>query len=300
MRLFNKRYIFLLLIVVSVLLLASCGKSNESESIEKQGDLDVVFAGEIVEADDKIIIEGESNLLEDARLNGFIIVDDDDILSETTELTDENGAYHMEFDHHQYGDAKVMIEFEFDQTMQEEEIIEHYGEGGQDLKGPFTYIDKHYDMEQVNKKAMVEVTIKTDEDTSEHEIVAPDWKERPDDYGDSRIWIEFDEIENDDDFFYIKGSSNIIEGAIITGEYTGSSGKDEVHVNPDGTFEMKIPYQYDEEAHFEVQFVPSSSGQWATIEDMYGEKGEKLVGKLVDDTGNYLQAIAIIEYNHES
>src|SRR5699024_9508018 len=124
--------------------------------------------------------------------------------------------------------------------------------------------------------------------------------ERPDDYGDSRIWIEFEEIENEEDFFYIKGPWKTMEGPIITGEYTGSSGKEEVNVNPDETFEMKIPYQYDEEAHFEVQFVPSSSGQWATIEDMYGEKGEKLVGKLVDDTGNYLQAIAIIEYNHES
>lgn len=296
MRLFNKQYITPFILASAILLLASCG--GDSKDLGEQGDLDVAFSGKVEEKEDSIIIEGESNLLEGARLNGFVIVEDDEVLSETTELTEEDGAFQMELDHHQYGEAEVIVVFDFDSTLQEEEIIEHYGEGGQNLEGPFTYLDKHYDMEQVNRKAMVEVALDADGESTDHEIVANEWKERPDDYGDPRVWIEFDEIENDDDFFHIKGSSNIIEGAFLTGDYTGSSGNDTVQVNPDGTFEMEIPYQYDEEAYFKVEFVPSSS-QWATIEDTYGERGERLVGNLVEDTGNYLKAIANIDYNHE-
>src|SRR5699024_8476876 len=115
-------------------------------------------------------------------------------------------------------------------------------------------------------------------------------------YGDARVWIEIDEVKNDEDFFYINGSSNIMEGAVISGEYSGSSGNDQVRVNRDGTFKMEIPYKYDEDAHFVIKFIPSS-GKWATIEDKYGENGEKLVGNLVEDLGSSLDAIAIIEYD---
>lgn len=283
-----KRYFIPTILAFSVLLLVSCG------GVE-QGDLEVSFAGKVVEKDNKIMVEGESNLLEGARLNGYVIVDDGEVLSETSELTDKDGHFTMELDHHQYGDAKVVVLFDFNSSLQEEEIVEHYGEGGQDLEGPFVYVDEHYDMEQVNRKAMVEIPLLASEEASEHEMVAQEWKERPDDYGDPRVWIELDEVTNDDDYFYIKGSSNIMEGAIVYGNYTGSSGSGEARVNKDGTFEMEIPYQYDEDAHFEIQFRPYS-GQWAMVEDTYGENGEKLVGNLVEDEGNYLAAIAIIEY----
>jgi len=290
----NKLKMGFILLTISIIILSSCGKSEKS--LGKQGDLEVSFGGKVIEEAEKIIVEGQSNLIENARVNGYVIVDDDEVLSETTELTDEEGNFTMEMEHHQYGDAKVEISFDFKSTLQEEEVIEQYGEGGQDLEGDFVYLDEHYDMEQISKKAVVEVPLSTESEETEHEITAMEWNEQPEDYGDTRVWIEIDEVENDEDFFYINGSSNIMEGAVISGEYSGSSGSDQVQVNRDGTFKMEIPYKYDEDAHFEIKFRPSS-GQWATIEDTYGENGEKLVGNLVEDLGSSLEAIAIIEYD---
>lgn len=290
MRQYRKTLIFTLLIG-SILFLASCGK--------KTGDPEVYLGGNVIEKDGQIVVEGESNLKEGSRVIGKVIVDEDDVLSDTTELVDEKGNFNMEMDHHEYGDAEVVILFDFLESHQEEEIIEQYGEGGEKLEGPYIYLDEHWEVDQVNKKAEVRLSLSADGDEKKHKFEEPEWQERPEDYGDPRVWFEVDDITEDGEFFYLKGSTNLLEGSKISGWYSDRWGAtDETRINPDGTFELKIEYKYSEDPYFTIEFSPYDS-QWETIRETYGHDGEKLVGNLVESSRDSQSLIAIIEYEHE-
>src|SRR5699024_3235494 len=70
-----------------------------------QGDYDIYIGGEVIEADDKIVIEGESNLIPGSRVVGEVSVSTDtnyywaretkeyEYLADTTEIVDENGDF---------------------------------------------------------------------------------------------------------------------------------------------------------------------------------------------------------------
>lgn len=249
-------------------------ESKKKKGKVELGDYTVEFDGEVVEEDDKFIIEGKSNLLPGSRLVGEVLVDEgEEVFSDTTELVEEDGTFYMELDHHQFGDAEIIIRFDFD-SVQEDEIKRHYGDKGQKLEGPFIY--KHKAYPGILKKAEVRIPYEANE-TNELAIKAPDWEELPEDYGAPRVWIEVDEITEDGEFFYIPGKSNILEGSVINIEY--GNNRDETTVNPDGTFYFKVDYEYLEDKDFVIEFWPSRF-QWNEIEEAYGKKGQKLVGNL--------------------
>lgn len=270
------------------ILLAGCGK--------KTGDFNVYFNGTVTETADKIIIEGESNLLEGARLDGTVVVDAEEVYSETTELVDDKGNFHMELDHHKYGDAEVVVTFRFEGGIQEEDIIKHYGESGEKLEGAYVYADENWWDAEGAKKAEVRMILRAEDDKQKHKFEKPSWGERPEDYGDPRVRIEIDEITEDKEYFYVKGHTNLLEGSEIQGSY--ANGKTATtRVNPDGTFEMKIVYRYEEDQAFEFGF--STWPQWGNIKKHYGENGEKLIGNLVETSGNSQHIKLIEEYKHE-
>ncbi len=286
----NKNIIGLLGALFIAILLVGCGAKDESpkegtaaeggkEKAEKGksdlGDFNVYFDGEVVEEDDKFIIEGKSNLLPGSRLVGEVLVDDgEEVFADTTELVEEDGTFHMELDHHQYGEAEIVVRFDFE-GVQDDEIKRHYGEKGQKLKGPFIY--KHKASGDILKKAEVKVFYEPNGDNS-LVFKAPEWNELPEDYGDPRVWIEIDELTEDGEFFYMHGSSNLLEGSEIRVAYRYN--KDKTYVKPDGTFDFKIDYEYLEDEDFVIEFKPSDY-QWNEIEEAYGKKGQKLVGNLV-------------------
>ena len=68
-------------------------------------------------------------------------------------------------------------------------------------------------------------------------------------------------------------------------------------VNRDGTFDLKIDYRYEEGESFVILFSPR--GQWSTISDHYGPDGEKLVGSLVETSGNIQKVKLEIDYKHD-
>ena len=123
---------------------------KETEKKSELGGYEVVFDGEITEDGDKFIIEGKSNLLPGSRVVGEVLVDDGDVFSDTTELVQEDGTFHMELDHHKYGEAEIIVRFDFE-GVQDDEIKRHYGEKGQKLTGPFIY--KHKTHNGIFKKA---------------------------------------------------------------------------------------------------------------------------------------------------
>lgn len=255
---------------------SSAEKKDSKEKKEKAdlGDYEVSFEGEVAEEDDKFIIEGKSNLLPGSRLVGEVLVDDgEEVFADTTELVEDDGTFYMELEHHQYGDAEIIIRFDFD-SVQDDEIKRHYGEKGQKLEGPFIY--KHKAFSDVMNKAEVRIPYEAN-GANDLVIKAPVWEELPEDYGDPRVWIEVDEITEDGEFFYLHGRSNILEGSVMEVSYGWNS--DKTSVNPDGTFDFKLDYEYLEDKDFVIEFRPSGI-QWNEIEEAYGKKGQKLVGNL--------------------
>lgn len=113
------------------------GDSDEEQSSEL-GDFAVELGGEVLEEDGKFIIEGTSNLIPGSRLVGEVVVSGDEVFADTTELVQDDGSFYMELDHHEYGEAEIVVRFDFN-NVQDDPIIRHYGERGQNLEGPFVY-----------------------------------------------------------------------------------------------------------------------------------------------------------------
>jgi len=265
------------------------GGEEKAEQKKEIGDVDVYLGGEVEEKDDVITITGESNLLEGTRLTGEVLVDEDEVHSETTELVDENGDFTMEMEHPVYGEAEVVVRLDMDRS-QEDEIIEQYGEDGEKLEGPFTYLIEHYDTD-IKQKAEVSLVIQEGDEETTHAFAVPEWKDRPEDYGDPRVWMEVDEIDDDGEYFYISGTSNLLEGSRLDVSHSNST---TTRVHPDGTFDIKLEYKYEEDKPILLRFDPNS--QWRTIQENYGEHGEKLVGNLVEQNSSHLRTEYSIEY----
>src|SRR5699024_4254610 len=122
-------------------------ETDNKENSSEQGAYHIELSGDIKEDDEKFIVEGKSNLLPNSILIGELIVDEGDtVFSETTAKVAEDGSFEMNLDHHIYGDAELVIRFDFENArQQEDEIFEHYGEAGENLEGPFVYRYSDYD-----------------------------------------------------------------------------------------------------------------------------------------------------------
>lgn len=260
-------------------------ESNEDNEVPKDlGDYNVWIGGEMVETPDKIIIHGESNLLEGARVVGEVTTEDESYFQDTTEIVEEDGSFYMEINHHDLKEETfVTVKFHFD-GQQDDGIIRHYGDRGQKLEGPYIY--KHQkevggrSQKDILKKAETTVSFIPEEEMAVRQFKEPTWYEIPEDMGSPRVWIEVDEINHDDEHFYIHGRSNLAEGSKINVSYK-SYNQDETRVFPDGSFDFKLDYEYLEDTPFLIEFKPHDF-QWNTVEEVYGKEGQNLVGNLVE------------------
>lgn len=262
----------------------------------KQGDYNVYLGGEVIETDDKIMIHGESNLIPGSRVVGEVAVgknvryfinprvEDYDFLADTSELVDEDGNFYMEIEHPGLNaETEVTVKFHFD-GQQNDDVIRHYGDRGQNLEGPYIY--KHQGEvggrgpDNIYKKAEVKTSFIPGEEKAVRHFSEPEWYTDVDDIGDPRVWIEVDEINDDGEYFYVTGRSNLIEGSRIEIKRKNLQ-QAETLVNPDGSFHFKFDYEYVEDAPFVIEFDPSDF-QWNIVEETYGAKGQKLVGNLVE------------------
>ncbi len=261
--------------------------SKENDNMPKQGDYNIYLGGEVTEEEDKIVIEGESNLIPGTRVEGEVTVGEEeepDFLADTTEKVSDDGTFLMELEHpgKDVDEVRVAVNFHFD-TEQSDEVIRHYGDRGQKLEGPYIY--KHQKevggRKQVDiyNKAMAEIEFEPEDTLSVRHFKEPDWYDIPDDMGDPRVWIEVDEINDDQEYFYLHGRSNLVEGTELKATY--GNNRDKTLVLPDGSFDFKVDYEYLEDTPFVVQFIPEEF-QWNLVEEKYGKKGQKLVGDLVE------------------
>ncbi|WP_231889814.1 OmpA family protein [Oceanobacillus sp. Castelsardo] len=273
-------------------------EDNENDIDQSIGDYHIVLGGEMVETEDAIQIHGKSNLIPGARVIGEVSVGEEEYFADSTELVQEDGSFYLEIPHHDLKkETKVEVKFHFD-GHQDDAIIRHYGDRGQELTGPYIY--KHEgevgggSPQNIYQMAKVETTFVPGEELAVRQFKEPDWHPTPEDMGDPRVWMEVLEINNDEAYFYLHGKSNLLEGSKLRGKYAGSNA--EASVKPDGSFDMMFEYEYKEDASFVIEFDPAHWSQWNIIEETYGAKGQKLVGNLVEKNKyNDNQSIVIEE-----
>lgn len=247
------------------------------------GDYEVFLGGDMEETANFIIIRGISNLLPGARIVGEVSVADEKYFADTTEIVQEDGTFYMELPHHQLNEETIVtIKFHFD-GQQDDAIKRHYGDRGQKLTGDYIYQHKgkvgRGDPQNIFKMAKIETIFEKSEEMAIRQFSQASWYPIPEDQGNPRVWITIDEIKNDENFFYLHGRSNLLEGAQIQGNYNYETIY--ATVQPDGSFDMKFEYVYKDEAKFVIKFDPSRWSQWNIIEETYGARGQKLIGELV-------------------
>ncbi|HLR52063.1 MAG TPA: OmpA family protein [Candidatus Avamphibacillus sp.] len=172
---------------------------------------------------------------------------------------DEDGSFQMDllfsdFSNHDFTEyyngreIEVLIEVKMTEHSQPDEVKELYGKNGENFKGPFTY---QYDrLDELYQKVSTSVYVEMGANQKIYDIQTPERIEIPNDYGDSNLWIDTEEITNDHKYFYIQGKFNLIEGMALTGGYYSNKGKmaqggheNRTYIQPDGTFLQRIAYE---------------------------------------------------------
>ena len=162
-------------------------------------------------------VVGQSNLLEGSKLYiDMKWVEGALFGGNRTAIVERDGSFTYETELPEQVEGLITMEVKFEPARQKKEIKEHYGESGENLKGPFI---RQYDFkmkEIVYYKAAAIVELPQEEGLVEVEITPPNWIE-PDDYGDTSIRIEPTKVVKDDRYIYVDGKSNLLEGTSLRG-----------------------------------------------------------------------------------
>src|SRR5699024_9171345 len=196
--------------------------TNEEENKNKEDD------NSINKDEANLKVEAETNLLENTQVDailrkayGEIDANTSQLGWETTEVDSEGNItldYPLDeefFDKFYGEDFEFMINIESNQVY--DHLVEAYGENGEDFSGPFAY--RNNESSKEGKKLRVPTYIRIGDKQTEYGIETPDRKEKPDDYGDTDVWIEAEVVDNDHRFLYIEGESNLLEGSLLSGKY---------------------------------------------------------------------------------
>ncbi|MGY4689017.1 hypothetical protein [Salibacterium sp. K-3] len=269
------------------------GSTKEEKGMENQGDPRVDINGEIVFSrdNDAVQIEGTTNLMPGAELSVSFDAVKTILFANSTDLTvEEDGSFSGEVDYPNLDEPlDLMITFSPDD--QKEDIIEAYGEYGENLEGPFVRIDPDEERENGEPKHILYTDYVLGEE-DQTITIEPPGNEPPEDYGETEAWLDFD-AERKGDFVYIEGQSNILQGARILASidadnYIISGYNDDDDVRPDGSFRMRAPIPGEdnlgEDADPYVKVAMRAYEQPPYIQEVYGETGGNLQGSMVKET----------------
>jgi len=213
------------------------------------------------------------------------------MLSSFEAVVEEDGSFQMELDRpSEFSDGKyIEIALEVTPSSQPDEIIELYGKNGENLTGAPIYQREDFDG-ALSNYIYLPIFVLLEGDESVMEFSTPEREERPADYGDPEVWIEY-ELSNDHRFYYVKGKTNLLEGTAITGGYFSSPNAytpqytymNKTLVEPDGTFLLRISYSSMTEKGFIKVESSTNLGHSLkkSMDEHYGEKFEKMTGEYV-------------------
>ncbi|MCG7344143.1 hypothetical protein MHZ92_08365 [Sporosarcina sp. ACRSL] len=292
------------------------GETDEEEEIEiikpaeHLGGMDIEFSGTASIEGGEIKVEGQTNLLEGTKLyidmnwvEGVLIG------GNRTAIVERDGSFTYETKLPDKVDGLITMEVKFEPASQNKEIKEHYGESGENLEGPFIRQYDYKMKEIVYHKASAIVVLPREEGLVEVEITPPNWN-KPDDYGSTTIRIEPTKVVKDEQYIYVDGESNLLEGTNLRGRailpgYITSGFIGHTNVNPDGSFSIIFENPETDSRiknldEYEITIETNMSNTlFATAVEKYGEDGEKMTGDLVEEEGNGKKAIVRIQERKE-
>ncbi|WP_251553930.1 OmpA family protein [Neobacillus muris] len=290
---------------------AAVKKTNEeSKNKEDQKNpTNIQLSGKVVIENGKIVIKGKSNLMEGTIVGidwldrPFSIRNPICLLCDKGTVVDKDGNFTFEItqDLQNYGYIYVTMEVVLGGLGQPEEIEAVYGEHGENLKGPF--VAKHEILGEEYQKIAASILVSPRGEQTVYPIDTPKRDKLPDDAGSTQVWMK-PELTNDHTYFYVKGTSNLIEGTELSAYYYSSEDAavpqnwvgSTANVVSDGTFSLQIPYDTITENGF---LVITSKGNdrhvlKTKMKDIYGEHFEKMSGEQVvpnEEGGNMLKVV---------
>lgn len=259
------------------------GTSSE-HAPKDMGASEVWLQGSAKIEQDQIVITGTSNLVPGAKIEGEINAAGYAMFGyrEQAEINND-GTFEMAIKRPDIkeGTLEVTISFKPDQQSAD---LEPYGANGENMKG--TFIHQVEEGNQTRYKAVTYIYIDAAaENDSEWKAENP-VGEKPDDYGNPAIWMK-PEVNAEDGFYLIKTKSNLLEGAVVSGDidipnHVHFGYGEKTQVLPDGSFQVRVkqPKKDVGDFYLVLQFKPDENLPKSVLA-AYGKLGEKLTGELV-------------------
>lgn len=252
----------------------------DEEPDEKRVDEFVEMSAEVHVDEDKIVVEGQTNLPENASLRSRAVA---------------NNWAQIDFQDSADVQSDGSFEFEFPSVSSNTEVIislapndivtDLFGENFEKAEGPHKRITDDRDEFDILMEFFID-GLKEKPYTLNVDV--PEW-EVPDDYGEPDIWMDVDyEITHRHIIF--KGKSNLVEGSSVGGNLRADLIEpfafEHTEVLPDGSFILRVPYHdLKKGLYMPIECKPSNHSHDLVL-DHYGEQGEKLEGDLVKEDGD--------------
>ncbi|WP_198023314.1 OmpA family protein [Virgibacillus sp. SK37] len=279
-------------------------EASEAENVDDEdgagkndlGEMKVELSGKASIKEESVTIDGESNLLPGTFIYSSGVTDSGFASSNFISKAEvqQDGSFTFEFD----GISKsTTVKLKLYNT--KDETKKHYGENLEKITGPQKYKTENHGEFEVKTEFYINTDLPMPYTIP---IEIPEWEEKPDDYGDPGVWMKA-EVDSDHRYLYFHGESNLVEGTQVGGNLRKASGIIDAfsfghtRVNPDGTFELRVPYhQLKQGMYMPIQVEPDRNS-WDNFVSAYGEQGEKWKGNLVknDKDVNYLEYIVEID-----
>lgn len=276
-------------------------QDNEQENV----DLDINMNASAFIEGDRIVVEGSSNIIPGAaiRLSAETIQRTNTQVPLGEQVTvDENGNFRAELNPGRYDSLRLIISLP---ANQQDHIQQHYGEFNSKLEGPLIYNEESYDGDMI-KEARIEAVVFLQDDVREYSFDAPIRGEKPEDYGDKKVWMEA-EVTNDHRYLYVTGRSNLIEGTRLSAEYWSSERhhmsqnqiiRPYAFVNPDGSFDFMVRYNtLSKDGFLQIYTTDTErSKQTTELTNVYGENFEHVEGEYVVQRPNGSNSVELVLY----
>lgn len=286
--------------------------TNEEQILE---DEEHMLGGRVIviEDDNIIRVEAETNLIEGTEVQvnvvrafGILSMPIGQVGSAKGEVGPDGTVtidYELDDDFFEnYNGLHVEVKIEVMGTIIPENVRDTYGEHGENFKGPFVYQFELFEQEQ---KLYAPVYILVGDERTEYPIETPERAPLPDDYGETDVWIEAEVVDNDHQYLYVEGRTNLLEGVQFTGDYFSDEEASfsqelystKMHVEPDGTFFLPVRYKsITEDGYIKIHSAPIRTHRTTElIYETYGENFEKLTGDVVKKVDEHQEIELILK-----
>lgn len=169
----------------------------------------------------------------------------------------------------------------------------------------FFYNEETYDGDII-KEARIEAVVFLQNEVKEYSFDAPIRGEKPEDYGDKKVWMEA-EVTNDHRYLYVTGRTNFIEGTRLSAEYWSSERhhmsqnqiiRPYTFVNPDGSFDFMVRYNtLSKDGFLQIYTTDTERSKQTThLINVYGENFEHVEGEFVVQRPNGTNSVELVLY----